>query len=141
MLKVEWNENKAVRMVDGGFIQQAALPLLRGRKIHFKNPQRRKWISKRKSVEPGPQNHILAHAFRDCGRKAVFGIAAARGHKQAKVARHRMHGPFHIARKLGADQPHRYRIVKDARQVDRLVGSAANRNPKSCPAGAPWLHD
>jgi hypothetical protein len=102
--------------------------------------QRREGVAIGEGVEAGAENYILSDPVGDRGCEAVFGIAAAGDHEEAKVARYLVHGAFHIAGESGADQAHGNGIVENARPIDELVGGAANGNAKGCLAGAAGLH-
>jgi transporter family protein len=52
-----------------------------------------------------------------------------------------MHGAFHVAGELGADQPYGDGIVEHTGLVNQLVCGAANGNAKGGPAGTAFLHD
>ena len=140
VLKVEWNKGKLRRIGKTSLVQHAALPILRGGKVHFKDAKARKRVAPGEGVKPGSQHHILIDPKPDGLSELVFHEAAAGGHECPKVTRHTVLRPFHVALEFRPNQPNRDRIVQNRRPVHDLVGGAAQRHTQSCLAGAAFLH-
>ena len=119
VFKVQRNKGQVGGQGDGGLGQHVALPCWVAGKSTSKTRSAGKRIAIGEGVEARAEDHILRDSRGDGLGELVFGIAAARGHEGAKVARHLVHGALHVAGESGADQAHRDGIVKDAGLVHR----------------------
>ena len=140
VLEVQRHKRQAGGRIDGGFLEQRALPLLRSRIIHLEDPQRGKGIAIGEGVQPSSEDHVLLDPVLDGPGQPVLGIAAAGGHEEAKIPRHLVHRPLHVPGIAGANQPHRDGIFQNARPVRQLVRGAPYGYAKSGLAGFAFLH-
>ena len=120
--------------------QHFEFPLLRGRKVHLENAQRRKRIAPCKGIESGPENHILRYAFGHGGSQLVFYKPAAGGHETAKIARNFVLRSPHVPGRCIAHKAHRNWIVQHRRLVHQLVRGAAHGYSERGFAGSAGQH-